>query len=102
MFPPPMWGRTKVGGRSQLNSTPHPCLPPQGGKENSGLHLYSIFVAVATFLLVIVGVLVTSTGSSLSLPDWPISQVQFLPKMDVGELSEHCQRPIATTVVRLP
>ncbi len=26
--PPPLWGRTEVGG------TPHPNLPPQGGKEN--------------------------------------------------------------------
>lgn len=29
--PPPSWGRTKVGG--QPNKTPHPNLPPQGGKE---------------------------------------------------------------------
>src|SRR5258708_23176752 len=98
MFPPPMWGRTKVGGRSQLNSTPHPCLPPQGGKENSGLHLYSSFVAVATFLLVIAGGLVTSTGSSLAVPDWPLSNGQFFPKMEGGVLFEHGHRLLAGTV----
>jgi hypothetical protein len=28
--PPPSWGRTKVGGKP--SGTPHPSLPPQGGK----------------------------------------------------------------------
>src|SRR3989338_1598109 len=31
-FPPPSWGRTKVGG-STISLSPHPYLPPQGGKE---------------------------------------------------------------------
>lgn len=36
-FPPPLWGRTKVGGRKRLKSTPHPSLPPQEGKGYSEL-----------------------------------------------------------------
>src|SRR5437879_6579857 len=29
--PPPSWGRTEVGGAA-IDSTPHPNIPPQGGK----------------------------------------------------------------------
>src|SRR5258708_21952723 len=32
IFPPPSWGKTEVGGRP-ITTTPHPNLPPQGGKE---------------------------------------------------------------------
>ncbi len=31
-LPPPLWGRTEVGGVA-IESTPHPNLPPHGGKE---------------------------------------------------------------------
>jgi hypothetical protein len=33
--PPPLSGRTEVGGTMHVNTTPHPNLPPQGGKESS-------------------------------------------------------------------
>jgi indolepyruvate ferredoxin oxidoreductase len=33
-IPPPLWGRTKVGGSSTEVSAPHPSLPPRGGKES--------------------------------------------------------------------
>ena len=66
--------------------------------KNKSLHIYAIVVAVATFLLIIAGGLVTSTGSGLSVPDWPLSFGQFFPKMEGGVLFEHGHRLIAGTV----
>jgi cytochrome c oxidase assembly protein subunit 15 len=57
----------------------------------------------ATFLLVIAGGLVTSTGSGLSVPDWPTTYGQnmftFPPSRWVGGIRfEHTHRLIAATV----
>jgi cytochrome c oxidase assembly protein subunit 15 len=57
----------------------------------------------ATFLLVIAGGLVTSTGSGLSVPDWPTTYGQnmftFPPSKWVGGIRfEHSHRLIAATV----
>jgi cytochrome c oxidase assembly protein subunit 15 len=67
-------------------------LPPHS------LHLYAIVVACATFVLLLAGGLVTSTGSSLAVPDWPLSNGQLFPKMEGGVLYEHGHRMIAGTV----
>ncbi len=48
-----------------------------------------------TFLLVIAGGLVTSTGSGLSVPDWPLSYGQLFPPMIGGIRFEHSHRVIA-------
>ena len=37
------------------------------------LHRYAKLVSAATVLLIVAGGLVTSTGSGLSVPDWPTS-----------------------------
>lgn len=63
-----------------------------------GVHVYAVIVAVATFLLVVVGGLVTSTGSGLSVPDWPLSYGSVLPPMEGGVLYEHGHRLVAATV----
>src|SRR6478672_746450 len=65
---------------------------------NKKLHYFAIFLACLTFLLVIAGGLVTSTGSSLSVPDWPLSFGKFFPKMEGGVFYEHGHRMIAGTV----
>ena len=57
----------------------------------------------ATFLLVIAGGLVTSTGSGLSVPDWPTTYGQnmftFPPSKWVGGIRfEHSHRLVAATV----
>jgi len=57
----------------------------------------------ATFLLVVAGGLVTSTGSGLSVPDWPTTYGQnmftFPPSKWVGGIRfEHSHRLIAATV----
>ena len=59
------------------------------------LHRYTKFVAVVTFLLIIAGGLVTSTGSGLSVPDWPLSYGKFFPPMIGGIRFEHTHRVIA-------
>ncbi len=65
------------------------------------LHRYSMFVACATFFLLFAGGLVTSTGSGLSVPDWPLSFGKLFPKMTGGVFFEHGHRLVAGTVVFL-
>ena len=60
-------------------------------------------LCAATFLLVVAGGLVTSTGSGLSVPDWPTTYGQnmftFPPSKWVGGIRfEHTHRLIAATV----
>jgi cytochrome c oxidase assembly protein subunit 15 len=67
------------------------------------LHRYATIVAGATLLLIVAGGLVTSTGSGLSVPDWPTtygwSMFTFpLSKMVGGIRYEHTHRLIASTV----
>jgi heme a synthase len=62
------------------------------------LHRYAMVVAVATALLLFVGGLVTSTGSALAVPDWPLSFGQVFPRMTGGVLFEHGHRMLAATV----
>jgi len=67
-------------------------------RMNRGLNRFAIFVACATFFLIIAGALVTSHDAGLATPDWPLSNGQFFPKM-VGNLFwEHGHRMVATTV----
>ncbi|MBI4369915.1 MAG: COX15/CtaA family protein [Elusimicrobia bacterium] len=54
--------------------------------------------ALAAFILIIAGGLVTSTGSGLAVPDWPLSFGQFFPAMAGGVFFEHGHRMIAGTV----
>ena len=67
------------------------------------LHRFATFVAACTVLLVLAGSLVTSTGSGLSVPDWPTSygwnMFTFPPSKWVGGiLYEHGHRLIASSV----
>lgn len=67
------------------------------------LHLYTRVVALSTAILIFAGGLVTSTGSGLSVPDWPNTYGWFmftfpLDKMVGGIWYEHSHRLIASTV----
>ncbi|HZM92790.1 MAG TPA: COX15/CtaA family protein [Vicinamibacterales bacterium] len=67
------------------------------------LHVYAALVAVSTAILIFAGGLVTSTGSGLSVPDWPTTYGWFmftfpLDKMVGGIRFEHTHRLIASTV----
>ncbi len=70
----------------------------RGFMFNQRLHFFSCFVAASTLVLIIAGGLVTSTGSGLSVPDWPLSYGQFFPPMIGGIRFEHTHRVIAATV----
>ena len=67
------------------------------------LHRFAKFVAACTVLLILAGSLVTSTGSGLSVPDWPTTygwnMFTFPPSKWVGGIFyEHGHRLIASTV----
>jgi heme a synthase len=67
------------------------------------LHRFATFLAGCTVLLVLAGSLVTSTGSGLSVPDWPTSygwnMFTFPPSKWVGGVFyEHGHRLIASGV----
>jgi cytochrome c oxidase assembly protein subunit 15 len=67
------------------------------------LHRYAMLVAASTVVLIAAGGMVTSTGSGLSVPDWPntYGQFMFLFPMDRwvgGIFYEHSHRLIASTV----
>lgn len=65
---------------------------------SKGLHRFAVFVACATFFLIIAGANVTSHDAGLATSDWPLSNGQLFPKM-VGNLFwEHGHRMIAASV----
>jgi cytochrome c oxidase assembly protein subunit 15 len=61
-------------------------------------HRFAVVTAAATLCLIFVGGLVTSTGSGLSVPDWPLSYGMLMPPMRGGVFYEHGHRMVATTV----
>jgi heme a synthase len=67
------------------------------------LPVFAAFVAASTAVLIFAGGLVTSTGSGLSVPDWPNTYGWLmwtfpLSKMVGGIFYEHLHRLIASTV----
>jgi heme a synthase len=65
---------------------------------SKALHRFAVFVAGATFFLIIAGANVTSRDAGLATSDWPLSEGQVFPKM-VGNLFwEHGHRLIAASV----
>ena len=62
------------------------------------LHLFAGFTAASTLILIAAGGLVTSTGSGLAVPDWPLSYGMLMPPMVGGVFYEHGHRMIATAV----
>ena len=67
------------------------------------LHLFALLVALSTAVLIFAGGLVTSTGSGLSVPDWPSTYGWFMFTFPVekwvgGIFYEHSHRLIASTV----
>lgn len=62
------------------------------------VHKFAVFLTACIAILIFAGGLVTSTGSGLSVPDWPLSYGQFFPPMIGGIRFEHSHRVIAGTV----
>src|SRR2546429_4551618 len=62
-------------------------MPP-----SRGIHRLAVATGASRFVLLCVGGLVTSTGSGLAVPDWPLSFGQVFPPMVGGVLFEHGHR----------
>ncbi|HET7712694.1 MAG TPA: COX15/CtaA family protein [Thermoanaerobaculia bacterium] len=62
------------------------------------LRRYTKFVAFSTLFLIFAGAMVTSTGSGLAVPDWPLSYGMLMPPMVGGIFYEHGHRMIAAAV----
>lgn len=85
-----------------------PYAPILGGREGGGCdprprsslwrHRLGVATALCTLALVFVGGLVTSTGSGLAVPDWPLSYGMLMPPMVGGIFYEHGHRMVATVV----
>jgi cytochrome c oxidase assembly protein subunit 15 len=71
-------------------------------RPSPALHRFALFAAAATFVLVFAGGLVTSTGSPLAVPDWPLAFGRSVPKAIVGGVRfEYGHRVVAGFVVIL-
>ena len=62
------------------------------------IHKFSQTLVILTLLLLFIGGLVTSTGSGLAVPDWPLSYGSLTPPMIGGIRFEHTHRVVAATV----
>src|SRR5687768_8416527 len=62
------------------------------------LSRYAIALALATFLLLIAGNLVSTTESGLACPDWPLCEGRWIPQMVDGKQFEHTHRLVAAFV----
>ncbi len=65
---------------------------------HKNLHRFTLFTSVCTFFLLIAGGMVTSTGSGLAVPDWPLSYGKLMPPMIGGIFYEHGHRMVASFV----
>jgi cytochrome c oxidase assembly protein subunit 15 len=70
-------------------------------RERVLLHWLALITLSATTFLVFAGGMVTSTGSGLAVPDWPLSFGSLNPSMVGGVFYEHGHRLIAGGVALL-
>ena len=67
--------------------------------SSSALHAFAVVAAGATLVLVFAGGLVTSTGSAMAVPSWPLDAGRLLPQhWNPGVVFEWGHRAIAGTV----
>ncbi len=59
---------------------------------------FSKILVASVVLLIFAGGMVTSTGSGLAVPDWPLSYGMLFPPMVGGVLYEHGHRMIASVI----
>ena len=71
------------------------------GQGSRWLHRFAVLCASATFILIFVGGLVTSTGSALAVPDWPLAYGHLIPQLVGGVRFEYGHRVVAGIVVVL-
>ena len=71
------------------------------GRGSLALHAFAAATVVATFVLIIVGGIVTTRGAGLAVPDWPLSYGQLMParwSAMANIAAEHGHRMIAAAV----
>jgi heme a synthase len=66
--------------------------------SSAALHRFALVCAGATFVLIFVGGLVTSTGSALAVPDWPLAFGRLIPPLIGGIRFEWGHRLVAGVV----
>ena len=76
----------------------HPRRTCREPADERAVSLLTKTTALATLLLIFVGSLVTSTGSGLAVPDWPLSYGTLFPPIVGGILYEHGHRMAAAVV----
>ncbi len=67
----------------------------------AGLTRLALLTAGSTFALIFLGGLVTSTGSALAVPDWPLAFGRLVPRLVGGVRFEYTHRVVAAVVVLL-
>src|SRR5512146_2447761 len=99
-----MWGRAVVG-RPSPRTRRSSSLTSFSTPYNRAHHRFAVFTAFATFLLLILGALVTSNDAGLSVPDWPtsfhhwpITYGYFKVALVGGVRYEHTHRMLAQLV----
>jgi len=65
------------------------------------VHRLAQWTSLAAFVLIVAGGLVTSTGSGLAIPDWPLAYGQLVPPWVGGIRFEYAHRLIAALVALL-
>lgn len=61
-------------------------------------HRFAVVWSASTIFLLLAGAFVTSTGSGLAVPDWPLSYGMVFPPMVGGIFYEHGHRLVATSI----
>jgi len=92
----------KTRGVSQLRHrvSKEQLLKGLAAPYNRAHHVFAVFTACATFILIIAGALVTSNDAGLSVPDWPTTfgSIYKMPHMVGGVEWEHGHRMVAEFV----
>ena len=71
------------------------------GGATPALHRFAMLAVGATFCLIFAGGLVTSTGSALAVPDWPLAFGKLIPAWQGGIRFEFAHRVVAGVVIFL-